>query len=280
MPPGTGGLPPLPRPSVRELHQVMDEALTARQIAVPLEPCDGAEDAEEVRRRLEGKHFDVTGLRENGVVTGYVLRAALGKGPCRAFRRPFGPRELVASTTPLVRCLPLLIGRAWVFVLEHDEVNALVTRADLQKPPVRMLLFALCSLLEAHLLEMVRICYRPEALEAAPGLDEARKLLRSRLRRNEDIDLADCLSLGEKHELLLCVPGLTAHLGLGPPREAERYFKDVEDVRNRLAHGQDLVKGSSWERLIGTVLRVEGFLVRCEEGGDEFRKKFGGPAVT
>jgi hypothetical protein len=44
-----------------------------------------------------------------------------------------------------------------------------------------------------------------------------------------------------------------------------------------LAHGQDLVKGSSWERLIATVLRVEGFLVRCEEGGEQFRKQFGSP---
>jgi hypothetical protein len=269
--------PPSPRPGIRDLHRVVGESLTVRQIAVPLESCNATEDAGAVRVRMEGKHFDVAGLRENGAVTGYIRREGLGKGPCRAFRRTFGPAEVVASTTPLLKCLPLLAVRPWVFVLEHTEINGLATRSDLQKPPVRMLLFGLVSLLEVHLLEMVRACYRPGELEGMPGLDEARRLWNARVRRNEDIDLADCLSLTDKHELLLRVPGLADHFRLGAAREAGRYFRSVEDLRNRLAHAQDLVKGSTWERVITTVMGVEGFLMRCEEGDGEFRKRFGSP---
>lgn len=268
--------PPPPRTGVRDLHRVVGDSLTVRQIAVPLEFYDAGEDAAAVRLKMQGRHFDVAGLRENGSVTGYVRRDDLGKGRCRAFRRTFGPGEVVASTTPLLKCLPLLAARPWVFVLEHTEVNGLATRADLQKPPVRMLLFGLVSLLEGGLAEMVRVCYRPEVLEAMHGLDEARRLFKSRLGRNEDTDLADCLSLTDKHELLLQVAGLADHFFLGPVREAGRYFKSVEDLRNRLAHARDLVKGSTWEKVITTVMALEGFLNRCDEGAEEFRQKFGG----
>ena len=50
----------------------------------------------------------------------------------------------------------VLHDRSWVFVLVGPEVEAIVTRADLSKPPARIYLFGLLSLLEMHLTFWIR----------------------------------------------------------------------------------------------------------------------------
>jgi hypothetical protein len=262
------------RPSIRDLHRIMDDSFVVRHVAVGLESCNATDDAAAAKSRMEEMHFDVMGLRENGVITGYVRREDLRKGHCRTYRKGDLLSDIIASRTPLRHLLPIMAARPFLFVLEATEINSLVARADLQKPPVRMFLFGLLSLLEMHLLSMVRLCYPAETLQRIPNLEDAHHLYRVRRQRNEDIDLADCLMLTDKTVLLLKVAGFAEFFGLGPVKEAERYFTNIESLRNKLAHGQDLVKGSSWERVIKTVMNLESFLEVCDERYDGFRAKF------
>src|SRR5262249_8656091 len=157
------------------------------------------------------------------------------------------------------------------------SINGFVTRADLQQPPVRMLLFGLVSLLEMYLVAMVRICYPDESFQDSltPGRqDKARQLLAERTGRNEDIDLADCLKLSDKYNLLVQVPGFLEFFGLGQPRVALKAFKEMEQLRDNLAHGQDLVAGKTWEEVIRTVNNLQAFLTDCHAKGEEFIRKF------
>ena len=91
--------------------------------------------------------------------------------------------------------------RDYLFVLEGARLESIVTSADLQKPPVRMLLFGLVSLLEMFLLALVRN-HCPEgsfvSVLKPQSLEEATKLYEKRRASNEEIDLADCLHICDK----------------------------------------------------------------------------------
>lgn len=181
------------RISLADLHVSLDDSLMVRHIAVPLETCGVNDDGKVVRNRMEEKHFDVMGVLENGIIRGYVRQKSLGTGKCGSQCKSFGPSDIIASTTSLVELLPLLQTRPFVFILDRTKVNGLVTRADLEKSPVRMLLFGLVSLLEMYLLSMVRVYYpgdsfrdrlKPYRLAKAEGLLAARPVSHSHGRRH------------------------------------------------------------------------------------------------
>jgi hypothetical protein len=216
---------------------------------------------------MEKRNFDVMGVLDGGRISRYVVRELMtGRGTCGDHGRPIDPTEIVSSTTPLIDFLPLMKQRDHLFVLEGARLESIVTSADLQKPPVRMLLFGLVGLLEMFLLALVRrhcpedsirSCLRPKRLE------EAQKLYDLRRARNEEIDLADCLQICDKRDLILKVVTLQK-LGFETKASAERLFKDAEGLRNRLAHSQDLVLGSSWVDVIDLAETIDRFLRRNE----------------
>jgi hypothetical protein len=261
-----------------DLHASLDDSLLVRHIAVPLESCGINDDAKGVRGYMEGQNFDVLGVTQNGVVQGYVRRDELRTGTCRSYLKQFNAKDIIASTTPLIELLPLLRSKTHLFVLERTKITSLVGRADLQKSPVRMLLFGLVSLLEMYLLEMVRICYPGDSFRdklTQSRLHEAEKL-RSALRgENEEIDLAGSLKMADKRDLLIQVPGFLTFFALGDGKTASRGFKDMERLRNRLAHGKDLVAGSAWNDVLRVAAELEAFLRQCDENRAEFVKTFG-----
>src|SRR5262249_53343328 len=172
----------------------------------------------------------------------------------------------------------LLRFKAQLFVLERTKITSLVARADLQKSPVRMLLFGLISLLETYLLEMVRICYPGDSFrdKLAPGrLEKAQRLLSALTGENEEIDLAGCLNMADKRDLLIQVPRFLAFFALGDGREARKRFNDMERLRDKLAHGKDLVAGSGWDAVLAVAGDLEAFLRTCDEKREEFVKTFG-----
>lgn len=83
------------------------------------------------------------------------------------------------------------------------------------------------------------------------------------MKRNEAIDLADCLQLSDKFELLSQHDRLPEQLGLSIDKLNNLREERIQ-LRNLLAHGQDLVAGSSWEKIIDTVDNMESLLVQVE----------------
>ena len=46
-----------------------------------------------------------------------------------------------------------------------------------------------------------------------------------------------------------------------------KFFKNAEDLRNNLAHSQDLVLGSSWTEVIELAINIDAFLESFREPG-------------
>jgi predicted transcriptional regulator len=255
----------------QDLRSLFENNITIEYVAESLKAVSAKAEITEVLNWMQVQDFDVVGVDTENTITGYVERNNLmvGKsGKCSDYQRVFHPQELVAISTPLIKLLPILKKTPRLFVLDCNQVTGIITCGDLQKAPVRMLLFGLVTLLEMNLLRLIRLYYpqdswqkilKPERLEAA------QKLWRESQARNEATDLLDYLQFCDKRDLVLNHPELFQQLGLKSKRFAERFFKSAEHLRNRLAHAQSLVSGSSWTELIDLAEAMETLLIRCEE---------------
>jgi hypothetical protein len=214
-------------------------------VAEALASFDEDRPVTEVAAFMDARAFDRVGVRRDGLVRGYVERADLrAGGRCGDHARPFGPDDLVAEDASLQDVIQSLGVNGRCFVTVLDEVAAVVTLHDLEKPPVRMFLFGMISSLEMVFVRSVELAFPAEAWRAhvAPGrLARAEALQAERRRRGVEARLLDCLQFSDKGQLALRVPGVAAS-GLDLSRKAAlRALQELEDLRNNLAHGQEII---------------------------------------
>ncbi|BAY77898.1 CBS domain-containing protein [Nostoc linckia NIES-25] len=254
----------------QDLRSLFENNITIEYVAEPLKAMPADAEVTQVLHWMEGQNFDVIGVETGDTISGYVERSSLiqGNGKCSDYQRVFHPKELIAISTPLMKLLPILQQTPRLFVLDCNQVTGIVTCGDLQKAPARMLLFGLVTLLEMNLLRLVRLYYPQDSWQQVlkkERLEVARRLWRESQERNEATDLLDYLQFCDKRELVLNQPELLEQLGLKSKRFGERFLKSAEQLRNRLAHAQNLVTGSSWTELISLAEAMEMLLIRCEE---------------
>ena len=255
----------------QDLRNLFEDNITIEYVAEPLKAVPAEADATQVLDWMEAQNFDVVGVESGDGVSGYVERSSLFRsieGKCSNYQQVFHPKELIAISTPLIKLMPILQKTPRVFVLDCNRVSGIVTCGDLQKAPVRMLLFGLLTLLEMNLLRLVQRYYLSDSWQQVlkpERLELAQRLWQESQERNEATDLLDYLQFSDKRELILHQPELLQMLGLKSKRSGERLLKSAEQLRNRLAHAQDLVSGSSWKELISLAEAIERLLIRCEE---------------
>jgi hypothetical protein len=142
-----------------------------------------------------------------------------------------------------------------------------VTRGDLQKAPMRMWLFGLISLFEMQMLRLIREYYPDELwtkIISRKRLKEARKILKDRCKRNEKIDLADCLQFCDKKNILLSNENLLKGSGFESKTKGAKLLKKLENLRNNLAHSQDIITGN-WPEIVDLTGRAEIVLRKLEK---------------
>lgn len=252
-----------------ELRSLFEEGISARAILEPLLSCPARAPAAEMAQHLEARDFDVAGVQmeREGPVVGYVNRRDLEGGDVRDHLREFKPDDLVADSVPLAGIFGVLEDRNHVFVLAGSSVNAIVTRADLNKPPARIYLFGLISLLEMHLTFWISQYYEEDSWQheiSKDRLDKAKWLLSKRQENNQDLGLLDCIQFCDRCDLLLASQAACEELGIETDDQRtnlQRLLNQAEDIRNNLAHSQyDIADGASWKQVVGIVDQIESLL--------------------
>lgn len=256
--------------SGHDLRTLFSNRITARDVAEALVSFDAEQPVGLVAHFMEQRDFDAVGVRQHGSVTGYVLREGLGGGTVADNMVIFGqaPNDglILSDTTPLLDVLQALAATPRAFVSILGQVGGIVTRGDLQKAPVRMYLFGLVSLVEMQLLRIIRESYTEEQWLASltdGRLEKAREILRDRQKRNEAIDLADCLQFADKVTIVLDDPQLRKRMGFSSKNKGRQLFKHLEELRNDLAHSQPILS-RSWSEISTLVSQTNDFLERLE----------------
>ncbi len=209
------------------------------------------------------------GVRKGGVVVGYANREDMINGVLDDHLKLFEAEAhlLLDESATILDALRRLRDSSRVFVVVMGQVFGIVTKGDLQKTPVRMWLFGMLSLIEMQFLRLIRAVLSDESwteLLTKPRLQAARDMLAVRQHRNEAIDLADCLQFCDKRTIVLQNDRLRTQLGFESKRSGEKILKKLEELRDDLAHSQDIIT-SRWPELVDLADTAENILAHAEE---------------
>ena len=254
----------------RRLRRLFDEGFSAMDIAEPLASFDDDRSAAAVRAFLEQRDLMVAGVRRDGFVCGFADRRELGRGRLGAYLRPFPPECILSEADSLRKVILAMRGGGPCFVSVLGEVGAVITLADLEKPPVRMFLFGMITIFEMIMTWGIRTYFPGDSWRAhiPPGrLAKAEQLWQERQRRRSTADLLDCLQFSDRAQLLLMIPRVTdllAQGGIPSRRAALTAIGELETLRNNIAHSQEIIP-ESWSRIVVFSTRLELLL------GEAFR---------
>ena len=242
------------------LRRVFLEGFTAMDLAEPLISFDCEADSARIREFMVVNDFDLVGVRREGVVAGYVRQADLDSGICGNYLQAFVPGDdLVAGTASLLEVVRSLAINSQCFVTILDQVGGIVALSDLEKPPMRMFLFGMITLGEMLMTDLIRNRYPHDSwreLISPQRNAKAVELQQERRRRGQNAELLECLQYGDKGMILSRDKEVREALGQKSRREAIQSFKELETLRNNLAHTQEIVP-TGWQRITIACSRFE-----------------------
>jgi hypothetical protein len=234
------------------LKQLFLGGFSALDVAEPLISFDYESSAFHAGQLMAELDFDAAGVRVAGWVAGYVLQGDLDDGTCGRHLRPFDSPGLLDENSTFVDAIVVLDKAERAFVKLLGPVGAIITKTDLQKPPARMWLFGLITIVEMAFTELIDEHFEDgewRDLISAGRLEKAEELLEERRRRNQAVHLSQCLQLSDKGQILIKYEPTRRALGVPSVRQGRETIKMIETLRNNLAHAQDILT-TDWVTIV------------------------------
>ena len=248
------------------LGRLFETAFRVEDIAESLVSFDAERPVSDVTPVLDRTRFRVVGVREDGRIMGYVVAAEIGREAALSeLLRDFDEDDVVSGDTPLAEAILALDGREWLFVRVLGSVNGIVTWSDLQKPPVRMWLFGVITLIEMAFTRLIETLFPNDEwtkLLSPARRKKAEDFHRERLRRSAHaLRLIDCVQFSDKGQILAKDDVARRIIGFPSRKRGEQSVKAIVSLRDKLAHAQDIVThdGSSiieLARHLGRILEI------------------------
>ncbi len=238
--------------SVDSLRRVFQQGFVVHDIAEPIVSFDDSTSAEIIREHMDTRKFQVVGIRKDGIINGYVELIDLGHGACGDYIKPFNNSQIILDSAPLAELVLRLNEQERLFVSILGRVGGIVSRTDLQKPPARMWLFGMVTLIEMRFGRLIeRYCpddnWKPFLSDGR--IQKANVLLEERMRRNQELSLLDCLQLSDKAQIVARSKQLRSLTRFQSRRKLEEASKKIEKLRNNLAHSQDIIT-NDWDTIM------------------------------
>lgn len=259
--------------SFSELQDIFIENITTKYIYEPLACCKVGDNTYEVKQTLEQRDFDTLGVvDENKQKLGYVVREKLGENPIENYIEQFEITIVISESTPLSELFEILLDKEYVYVLSKNSVDGIVTRADINKPIVRIYLFGLISLFELHLNFWITENYDDESWKEILNparIELAKNIYEGRRGNNVQLTLLECIQICDKREILRATDKFREDFKFSKNR-FEKLLKNVEKIRNELAHSQNsIIANLEWTDFVNAIKSVKEFLVKSEEKIEE-----------
>jgi len=247
------------------VRRLFAEGFRVADVAEPLASFDAETPGPAVSAVMDRDGLSVAGVRRDGCVAGFVEPDRLGDGPCGGGSQEFQAETLLADSAPLSSAVRVLATEPRAFVTALGGVAGVVTRDDLQKPPGRMWLFGMVTIIELRYTRLIAEHCPDESWReylSEGRLKKADELMAERRRRHRSVGLLDCLQLSDKGQIVARNEAIRSRTVFASRRQAEDGIRLLEGLRNDLAHAQDIVT-TGWE----AVIQLTGHLERAL--GDE-----------
>jgi hypothetical protein len=260
---------------------VFADGFTARDIAEPLVSLDAAAPTAAALRLMQLHDFDVVAVRQEGLVAGYVERDVSGAASCAECLRPLDDAAVISDDAPLAEVIRGLARAPRLFVRVWGAVGGIVTRSDLQKPPVRMWLFGMITLVEMRMGRLVEQMCAGDTWKqflSEGRLQKAEALLEERRRRSQNLRLIDCLQFSDKAQIIARNEPVRRLTRFTSRRQVSEACKALESLRNNLAHAQDIIT-SDWETVSLLATDIDAVIFGTEDVQKALAGDPAGPAV-
>lgn len=250
---------PVSQPHFKRLFA---ELFSAKDIADPLLSFDADKDCMGVAKALETYQQEVASVRIHGAVRGYLQKSDVTDGneePCAQRIRHFTVDQVVAGDAPISDVIHILTRHDYCFVELLGDIVGVIDRGSINKPLVRMWLFGIMTLIEIRLVDLIEIHFPEQSWESevTPNrLEKARAIHEDRQRRGQHSRLIDCLQLSDKIQIMLSHQPTFDSMEFQSKKAGKRVAKEMEQLRNHLAHAQDIAE-HNWAQIVRLTQRID-----------------------
>lgn len=230
------------------LKRIFVDNVTAKTIYEPLLCCPADSRAEHAKEALKLREFDTAGVKETegGEIIGYVVTDELEEGEVKEYLKKIEPDHLISDSAPIADIFAAFTNREFSFILYGKHIIGIITKADINKPPVRIYLFGIISLFEMHLNSCINHFYPNDSWESEVSekrIKDAHDTYEQRKGNSQDLSLLECLQFCDKRDLL----------------------GKSKDFRNELAHSQNsIISNITWPVFVETISCLETFLLESD----------------
>jgi hypothetical protein len=240
--------------SNQSVRRVFEEGFTARDVAQALPSFDAAAPVEHAQAVMQQHGWPIAGVWLDGIVAGFVEAESLpaATATCGECRRDFAAEQLVSDALPLAPLVVRLKTQSFCFVTVWGQPCGVVSRVDVQKPPGRMWLFGMVTLIESRFSRLIAESCAEVEWQAclSPGrIQKAETLQAERTRCHQQVALLDCLQFADKTQIVARSEKLRGFTRFESKRQLEDIGHKLEKLRNNLAHSQSIVDGD-WETVV------------------------------
>ena len=216
---------------------------TARDLAEPLPSFDETATSAAILAAMTTQRLEIVGVRKAGSMAGW-LRASDLQDPSQPLRvRQFDSSSVIVETASLHDVVQKLSVESCLFVRAFGEVSGVIRTCDMQKPPMRMWLFGLVTITELRVTRMIDEVFPQGAWQqylSEGRLQMAKELQSERRRRHQHPSLLECLQLADKGQIVARDENLRRQTRFSSRRAVESFVNGLQDLRNNLAHAQDI----------------------------------------
>jgi CBS domain len=234
-----------PFASLPSLIAIGETSLSVTYLAATdLGYIDGSTSAADAHAFLAKNGFDAAPIADARPSLFVDRRDLVGQsGIVLEHTRPLDAPHLVTSSFSLADGVRMLHELPYYFVIERDRLAGIVTRADLQRQTVSMVLLAFILTSEVGMNALIEARLGPDWTDHLGVKWEAEvdRLFQERLRSNAEISRLDCLLLHQRLSLLGKAPHLCLDLGFTTNRSFARWTRTLTKLRDTLAHGGGLL---------------------------------------
>jgi len=243
----------------QHLFRLFSEAFTAQHLAEPVRSFDASRPCKEVQAMMELHHLSIVCLREQGTIVGYARHDDLVGKSCRENMRTFRDGQVVSGDSPFSDVIHVLTLQEYGFISILGEIAGVFSREDINKPVARMWLFGIITFIEMDVIKVISLHFPGDSWQSAlteERLQQAKALQTERNRRGQHCSLLDCIQLSDKGKIVISKEETMKMMGLESKRSAKKVIREMESLRNNLAHAQDIVT-YDWGQIVRLTDRLD-----------------------
>jgi hypothetical protein len=166
--------------------------------------------------------------------------------------------QMVSPSAPLTLVVNILTCFDHCYIGNEKGVTHRVRREHFSSPIGKTWLFGIIIVYEKAITQLIRNHWPDEAWKdrlSRGRLEKAETFQQERLRRGEQTDLIDCLQISDKFDILISDRHSLELFSFASSAGMKRVSKDLQALRNSLAHAQDL-SDEHWPQIVRLAERI------------------------